>query len=93
VLINPADADMLGVTQGEEVDLVSRYDGVERLAPGFVVVPYPIPRQNVAAYFPEANAVVPHNHVAYKSHTPISKSVIIKIEKPKNGCGAQDFTS
>ncbi len=81
VFVNPDDMKKFGLQQGDKVDLVSRYDGVERRAKGFTVVPYQIPRQNLAAYFPEANAVVPHNHVARGSHTPISKSVIVRLQK------------
>lgn len=81
VFVNPDDIRKLGLKQGDKVDLVSLYDGLERRAKGFVVVPYQIPRQNIAAYFPEANAVVPHNHVARGSHTPISKSVVVRLEK------------
>ena len=81
VFVNPDDMKKYGLQQGDKVDLVSRYDGVERRAKGFTVVPYQIPRQNLAAYFPEANSVVPHNHVARGSHTPISKSVIVRLQK------------
>ncbi len=81
VFVNPDDLKRLGLQQGDKVDLVSRYDGTERRARGFVAVPYQIPSQNVAAYFPEANAVVPYNHVARGSHTPISKSVVVQLQK------------
>ncbi|MCX7636485.1 MAG: FdhF/YdeP family oxidoreductase [Cyclobacteriaceae bacterium] len=81
VFVNTDDMKKHGLQQGDRVDLVSRYDGIERRARGFVVVPYQIPRQNIAAYFPEANAVVPHNHAARGSHTPISKSVVVRLEK------------
>jgi molybdopterin-dependent oxidoreductase alpha subunit len=79
VFVNASDVARLGMRQGSRIDLVSRYDGVERRAENFVVVPYEIPSQNVATYFPEANAVVPHNHFARGSQTPISKSVVIKL--------------
>ncbi len=85
VFMNPADMEMLNLKPGQTVDLVSYYDDTERRASGFKAIPYAIPRQNVAAYFPEANPVVPYNHVARKSHTPISKSVIVKIVKNING--------
>ncbi len=82
VFVNQTDMERLGLKNEQLVNLVSCYDGVIRRAGPFTVVPYNIPMQNVAAYFPEANPVVPYNHTANKSHTPISKSVIVKLEIP-----------
>jgi hypothetical protein len=42
-------------------------------------VPYDIPSRCAATYFPEANVLVPVRHVALKSNTPVSKSVVISI--------------
>ena len=63
------------------VDLVSRYDGIERRAEQFLVIPYKIPEGDIAAYFPETNVLVPYNHFADKSNTPISKSIVVFVEK------------
>ena len=46
---------------------------------GFTLVEYDIPRGCAAAYFPEANALVPLDHYADKSRTPASKSVVITV--------------
>jgi anaerobic selenocysteine-containing dehydrogenase len=77
--LNPEDIKAAGLKERQVVDLVSRFDGEERIARRFVVVPYSIPRRSVATYFPEANALVPINHVAERSNTPASKSVVISI--------------
>ena len=45
----------------------------------FRVVPYPIPRGCAAAYFPEANALVPLSRFAPGSRTPASKSIVIEV--------------
>lgn len=63
------------------VNLVSRYDGKERRAEHFLVIPYKIPEGDLAAYFPETNVLVPYNHFADKSNTPISKSIVVFVEK------------
>jgi hypothetical protein len=42
-------------------------------------VPYEIPRRCAAAYFPEANPLVPLGHTAEKSNTPASKSIPITV--------------
>lgn len=81
IFMNEQDMENSRLKKGDHVDLVSCYDSIERKAEDFVVVPYTIPPQNVATYFPEANVLVPHNHVARSSQTPISKSVVVKIRK------------
>ena len=61
------------------VDLVSHFQGEIRVARRFRVVPYNIPRGSAAAYFPEANPLVPLGQLAAGSRTPASKSVVIEI--------------
>ena len=81
VFVNPDDLEALGVADGSLVDLVSEWtDGVQRRAPGFRVVAYPSARGCAAAYFPEANVLVPLDSTAEGSNTPTSKSIIIRLE-------------
>jgi formate dehydrogenase major subunit len=63
------------------VDLVGEPDpdGGERRAEAFRVRPYEVPRGCAAAYFPEANALVPLESRARGSRTPASKSVIVRV--------------
>jgi anaerobic selenocysteine-containing dehydrogenase len=79
VMMNESDMAEAGFKTGDQVDLKSTYDGEVREAPLFLVVPYPVPRGNVATYFPEANPLVPITRTARGSNTPISKSVRITI--------------
>jgi molybdopterin-dependent oxidoreductase alpha subunit len=81
VFMNEEDIHRAGYKKGDTVDIISKYEGVERKAEDFVVVPYSIPRQNIATYFPEANAVIPYNHYARVSQTPISKSVVVQLSR------------
>ncbi len=81
VFMNPADMDKIGLAKLDLVDVSSHYDGKMRIAKRFHVVPYDIPSGNLAAYFPEANPIVPINHFAEGSRTPISKSVIVKLQR------------
>ena len=80
VFLNPEDIRASHLTDGQLVDLISHFDGEERTARRFTVVPYSIPRRCAATYFPEANVLVPVRHFADKSHTPASKSVVISIK-------------
>ncbi|MGW4059653.1 FdhF/YdeP family oxidoreductase [Amycolatopsis sp. NPDC004747] len=80
VLVNPDDLAALGLADGALVDLVSEWrDGTERRAPAFRVVAYPTARGCAAAYFPEANALVPLDSVADKSNTPVSKAIVVRL--------------
>jgi molybdopterin-dependent oxidoreductase alpha subunit len=80
ILVSPDDMPTLGVADGDTVDLIGiAQDGVERRAERFRVVPYPTARGCAAAYFPEANALVPLDSQAQESGTPASKSVFIRL--------------
>jgi len=79
VFLNPEDITELGLIQGQIVDLTSHFRGEKRQAAHFMVVPYTIPRRCAAAYFPEANVLVPVDAVTPKSGTPISKFIPITI--------------
>ncbi|MCZ4550282.1 FdhF/YdeP family oxidoreductase [Gordonia rubripertincta] len=84
VLLNPDDITALGLADGQTVDLISEFDGPggleERRVHAFRVVAYPTPRGNAAAYYPETNPLVPLEHVAAKSNTPVSKAITVRIE-------------
>lgn len=81
VLMNHQDMQDAGLKARDVVDLKSHFKGRERVADRFLVVPYDIPRQCIATYFPEANVLVPVDNYADRSHTPASKSVVVTIEK------------
>ncbi|VFB01893.1 FdhF/YdeP family oxidoreductase [Nocardia cyriacigeorgica] len=84
VLVNAADIAELGFTDGELVDLVSEWsDGVQRRVEGFRIVAYSTPRGNAAAYYPETNPLIPLDHVAARSNTPVAKAVTIRLERPR----------
>ena len=79
VFLNRDDMRRENLADGQMVDLFSHFEGEERVARHFVVVPYSIPRRCAATYFPETNVLVPLRSVADKSNTPVSKSVVISI--------------
>ena len=79
VFLNRDDIAAAGLRERQVVDLVSHFEGEERIARKFSIVPYDIPRRCAATYFPEANVLVPVRHVAEKSNTPVSKSVVISL--------------
>ncbi|WP_234859544.1 FdhF/YdeP family oxidoreductase [Aquimarina aquimarini] len=81
ILMNQSDMDKMSLNKLDVVNLISHYDNKERKAENFLILPYNIPSGNLASYFPETNVLIPYNHYADKSNTPISKSVVVKIEK------------
>jgi molybdopterin-dependent oxidoreductase alpha subunit len=81
VFMNQDDMEQHQLKKLDIVNLHSEYDGIQRTAKQFLVIPYEIPKGNMAAYFPETNLLVPHNHFADKSQTPISKSIKVTVEK------------
>ena len=81
VFMNPKDMEKNGLKKLDVVDITSTYDGTVREAHKFLIIPYSIPEGNVASYFPETNMLVPYNHFAERSNTPISKSVKVRIAK------------
>lgn len=83
IFMHPDDIASRGFEEKQVVDIQSHYDGQTRTAHRFVVVPYQIPRGNAAAYFPETNVLVPIDNIADRSHTPISKSIVVKVIKGK----------
>ncbi|WP_236793675.1 FdhF/YdeP family oxidoreductase [Amycolatopsis sp. GM8] len=80
VLVHAKDIAELGFADGEIVDLVSEWEDGDRRAAEFRIVAYPTARGCAAAYFPEANALVPLDSVAKKSGTPVSKAIVIRLE-------------
>lgn len=79
VFLNPEDLAVLGVQPGRRIDITSHWEDGERHLRGFRAIPYEMPRGLAAAYFPEANVLVPVGHVAEGSNTPASKSIEVSI--------------
>ena len=81
VFVHPDDIAALGLHVDQWVDLVSEWsDGSERTAPAFRVIAYDQPRGCAAAYYPEANPLIPLESTALYSNCPTSKGVIVRLE-------------
>ncbi|MEM9971918.1 MAG: FdhF/YdeP family oxidoreductase, partial [Pseudomonadota bacterium] len=82
VFVNKHDLDAMGLSGGDLVDLTGTYDdGHLRMCKGFRVVEYDTPRGCIGGYYPEMNALVPHQTVGDASFTPTSKSILVRLEK------------
>jgi molybdopterin-dependent oxidoreductase alpha subunit len=82
VFVNPDDLVELGLADGDRVDVASEWPGEpDRWLRGYRVVAYPTSRGCAAAYFPEANVLVPLASTAIGSNTPVSKAIVVRLEK------------
>ncbi|MBC8084652.1 MAG: FdhF/YdeP family oxidoreductase, partial [Hymenobacter sp.] len=59
LFMNAQDIAERGLKAKDLIDITSHFEGEQRTVERFIVVPYDIPKGNVAAYFPEANPLVP----------------------------------
>lgn len=86
VFVSPDDLAELGLSDGQHVDIHGVYqDNVERVLRNFRLVSYPTAAGCAAAYYPEANVLVPLDSVAEGSQTPVSKAVIVRLEPVAGG--------
>jgi molybdopterin-dependent oxidoreductase alpha subunit len=68
-----------GLAGGQRVDVTSHFEGRTRTLRGFRLVPFDLPPRCAAAYFPEANPLVPLESFADDSRTPTYKSVVVTL--------------
>lgn len=81
LFMNVHDMEKNNINKLDLVDLRSHFNDEVREAKGFLAIPYNIPKQCTATYFPEANVLVPIQSTGRTSNTPTSKTVIITIHK------------
>ncbi|GLR20146.1 FdhF/YdeP family oxidoreductase [Portibacter lacus] len=81
VFMNEEDMKNLGLKQFDEVNLYSYFNEEERSALQFKVIPYDIPKKNIATYFPEANSLIHINAYDKISETPSSKFTKVLIKR------------
>ncbi|MFG0261164.1 MAG: FdhF/YdeP family oxidoreductase [Novipirellula sp. JB048] len=81
VMMNAEDMRERGLRSRDPVAVTSHHEGQTRRLRNFQVVEYPIPRQCVAMYFPEANPLIPMNATDASSNCPSFKHTVVTIEK------------
>lgn len=88
LFMNEQDMAERGLKSKDLIDITSHYLGSTRTVEKFLAIPYDIPKGNVAAYFPEANPLVPIASVAKTSNTPTSKYVVVTVVPAHKTVGA-----
>jgi molybdopterin-dependent oxidoreductase alpha subunit len=90
IFVNPDDLYELGLADGQRVDIFSEWkDEPDRVLRNYRIVSYPTAKGCAAAYYPEANVLVPLASASEESNTPVSKAVIVRLE-PVEGGGRRD---
>lgn len=80
IFLNPEDMKERGIKPVQKLKVTSHWDDRERHIEGLLAIPYEMPRGSAAAYFPEANVLIPIDSTADTSNTPTSKAVEISLE-------------
>ena len=93
ILINAADLTALGLGDGDRVDIVTALPGPRRQLLGYRAMSYPTPIGTAAAYFPEANVLVPLSHHGPGAQTPASKAIPIRVSRADTGTSLNDSAS
>ncbi len=80
IFMNERDIAERGFHEGQALCITSHFRGETRSLSGFRIFPYALPSRCTAAYFPEANGLVPLGSTAEKSHTPTYKSIVVTLD-------------
>jgi molybdopterin-dependent oxidoreductase alpha subunit len=81
IFVNPDDLTELNLEDGQRVDIFSEWkDEPDRVLRDYRIVSYPTAKGCAAAYYPEANVLIPLSSAAVGSNTPVSKAVIVRLE-------------
>ena len=84
VLMNALEMAERGLKSRDSVNITSHYGDKNITSRDWILVPYDIPRGNIATYFPEANELVPIESTAEISNTPTSKWVVVTVHQKEH---------
>lgn len=88
--MNAEDMVERGWKTRQRVNMTSHFQGETREAANWMVIPYDIPKGNIATYFPEANSLVPLQSTAEVSNTPTSKWIVTTLESSEPNIGEEE---
>ncbi len=78
IFANADDLADRGLSHGDLIDILA---GPDRCLRGYTVVAHPIARGSLAAYYPEANCLVPLDDYDRESGTPSYKSIPVTVRR------------
>jgi len=83
LFMNPEDLAAQGLEHGDLVDIETVLPNRTLRLAGITAIEYSIARGSVAAYYPEANVLVPLDYIDKESGTPSYKSIPVRIRKAR----------
>ncbi|MFT3814835.1 MAG: FdhF/YdeP family oxidoreductase [Acidovorax sp.] len=81
LFMNPADLAAQGLAHGDMVDIETVSAGRALRLAGITAIEYDIAPGTVAAYYPEANVLVPLDYIDKESGTPSYKSIPVRLRR------------
>ena len=79
LFMNDEDLAALGLEHGDQVDVETATQGRQLSLRGLTAIAYGIAKGSVAAYYPEANVLVPLDYIDKECGTPSYKSVPVRV--------------
>jgi molybdopterin-dependent oxidoreductase alpha subunit len=81
VFLNTEDMTANSLAHGDLIDVMALDGGDTHVLRGFTAIAYDLPRGSVAAYYPEANVLVPLSRHDKHSGTPSYKAIPIRLAR------------
>jgi len=81
LFMNEADLAEHGLEHGDQVDIETIVSGRQLRMKNITAIVYAIAKGSVAAYYPEANVLVPLDYIDKECGTPSYKSVPVKVTR------------
>jgi anaerobic selenocysteine-containing dehydrogenase len=81
LFMNEADLQLCGLEHGDVVDILSLLPGRDLRLEGITAIAFDIARGTVAAYYPEANRLLPLDYHDARSGTPSYKSIPVRLAR------------
>jgi molybdopterin-dependent oxidoreductase alpha subunit len=81
LFMHPEDLAARGLAHGDLVDIETAASSRRLTLRNITAIEYSIARGSVAAYYPEANALVPLDYIDEESGTPSYKSIPVRIHR------------
>ena len=83
--MSPVDLAARGLEHGDLVEIENISKSRDLRLPGITVIEYDIAPGSVAAYYPEANVLVPLDYIDEECGTPSYKSIPVRVLRQEAG--------
>jgi molybdopterin-dependent oxidoreductase alpha subunit len=81
VFLNAEDLATNGLAHGDVIDVIAVHGNDTHVLRGYTAIAYDLPRGSAAAYYPEANVLVPLSRHDKDSGTPAYKAIPIRLAR------------